>query len=100
MANAIFKGAYYRRQRGDQAPNWRNRNTGIILKNEPRIIRKQGRNFVVANPNANVLGQEITGKHYFNSDPRSKSHARIIYQKRIRSRKEEKAMFSKLKGRR
>lgn len=100
MSKAIFKGAYYQRKRGVQAPNWRNRNSGIILKNEPRIIRKKGRNFVVANPNANVLGQEITGKHYFNSDPKNKSGARIIYKKRVRSAKERAAMFSKIKGRR
>ena len=88
----VWKGAYYLRQRGVQAPNWRNRNNNVVIKNQPRIIKRKGRNFVVINPNANVLGVEKTGHHYFNSDPRDKSQARIIYKKRYRSPKDRKSV--------
>lgn len=95
-----WAGSFYSRQRGKQTPNWRNRNSGVILKNEPRVIRKKGRNFVVASSNPNILGVEKTGQHFFNSDPRNKSQARIIYQKRIRSRRELRAIHAKLRNKR
>ena len=100
MTKDIWAASFYKRQRGKQAPNYRDRNSGLIVQNKPRIIRRGNRNVAVITPDNKVLGQEITKGHFAQSDPRNKSGARIIYKKRIRSDRERRALFAKLKGRR
>ena len=95
---AVWKGSFYRRQRGKQVPNWRERRTGIVIKDAPRIIRQGNRNKAIISGNK-VLAVEPTGKHFFNSDLTTKNKARIIYTKRVRSDSERRAMFSKMRRR-
>ena len=100
MARVIWSGSFYHRQRGKQAPNWRDRNSGLIVKDKPTIIRRGSRNKAILTPSNKVIGQEITKQHFSQSDPRSKERARVIFAKRRRSDSERKAMMAKLKGKR
>ena len=96
----VWAGSFYSRQRGKQVPNWRDRNSGLIVKDKPRIIRRGSRNRAIIVQGNKVLAIEPTGRHFFNSDLTTKNKARIIFSKRVRGDSERKAMFSKLKGRR
>mgnify|MGYP001617981464 CR=1 FL=1 len=95
-----WAGSFYSRERGKQTPNWRDRNSGLIVKNKPRIIQGENRNKSIIIQGNKVLAIEPTGKHFFNSDLTKKSGARVIFARRVRGDAERKAMFSKIKGRR
>ena len=99
MAKVIWAGSLYRRQRGKQVPNWRDRNTGLVVKNKPTIIRRDGRNSAIVSQGSKALAVEPTGKHFFNSDLTRKAGAKVIFKKRTMSDASRKAMFAKMKRR-
>jgi len=91
-----WRGQWYIRESGRNAPNWRNRQTGVIVKTIPKPIR--GR--VIVKDGINFIGVERTGRHFFFSDPKKSVKAKGVFEKKVRSAAERRAMFSKMKGRR
>ena len=83
-----WRGQYYRRIRGKDIPNWRNRNDGTILKNPPKLVKRKGmRNKAVIFTGSRFIGVEKTGMHFFNSDPKKSASAKRRFETQVRANK-------------
>ena len=105
MAKVInnWHGQWYLRKSGRDAPNWRNRQTGVVIKKAPKVITRRGMtNRVIVQNSGNFIGVEPTGRHFFFSDPKSSKRAKVIFQKRLKDkpRNQQKAAFARMRGRR
>lgn len=102
MANAIrWKGQWYLRESGKNAPNWRNRQNGAIIKKAPVVIVRRGMtNRVIVSNGGNFMGVEPTGRHYFFSDPKKSQSAKLKFHRSLKDqpRKNQRAAFARMKG--
>ena len=96
MARTIWHGSFYKRQ---QDSSWRQRGTGFVVRNPPKIIQRKGNNLVIVGNGSNWKGVEIPRKNYYGSDPRQLRGRKVIFQNRVRSATERKAMFARMKRR-
>ena len=96
----IWHGEYYARVKSNTL---RNRRTGEIVTEKPKIIARRGkRDLIILPKGVKVLGVEERLHHFSGIDkkPILKTKVKTLSQTRARSRKEQMAMFSKMKRRR
>lgn len=94
--NISWKGSYYQRVRSN---DYRNRNTGDIVSNVKLQKRKGMRNRTLVWNGKNWIGIEKTYHHVYSRDPKRLKGAKILFQRRVRSRAEQKAIHAKLRRR-
>ena len=95
MPKVIWIGSRYRRNDG----SYRQRGTGFVTKNPPKVIVRRGqRNIIIVKNGKNYLGSELPKHNFYGFDPKPLKGQKIIFQKRVRSAKERRAMFGRMKG--
>lgn len=96
---ADFQGEFYRRKRSN---DFRNRRTGSVVKKVTIEKRRGMRNKAIVFDGTNFKSVESTGKNFYGFDipPKRDITAKRRFENRVRSDKERRAMFKKIRGRR
>ncbi len=96
---AKFFGEYYERKRSN---DFRNRRTGNVVKKVTLEKRRGMRNKAVVFNGSNFKSVEFKNKNFYGFDvpPKRPASAKRRFEERVRSDKERRAMFKKMRGKR